>query len=276
MSAQNKVVFQLLNIIGVVSTVLVNYLSNWLTLNGNTVGSVSDSIPNLFAPAGITFSIWGIIYSLLFAFTAYQGRDIFTPKKVEMPFLHKIGYFFFLSNLANIGWIFAWLYESYLLSLVLMLVIFITLLIIYLRLEIALPDSEVPKNERWLVQLPFSVYLGWITVATIANTTSVLVVARGPGTAQLLGIGDATWTVLVILIGALIGGLTVFRRKDVAYGLVVIWAYLGIVIKRSNPAFPPQPTIILATWVSIIAIGVVIGFIVWSIVKTPEKTESPS
>lgn len=276
MSTQNKVVFQLLNIIGVISTVLINYLSNWLTLNGNTVGSVSDSIPNLFAPAGITFSIWGIIYSLLFAFMVYQGRDIFASTKVEMPFLHKIGYFFFLSNLANIGWIFAWLYESYLLSLVLMLAIFITLLMIYLRLEIALPNSEVTKNERWLVQLPFSVYLGWITVATIANTTAVLVVTRGPGNTQLLGIGDATWTILVILIGALIGGLTVFRRNDIAYGLVIIWAYLGIVIKRSNPAFPPQPTIILTTWASIIAIGAIISFIVWSMMKTPENAENSS
>ncbi|NYT13445.1 MAG: hypothetical protein GKC01_02915, partial [Candidatus Methanofastidiosa archaeon] len=113
---KNKSLFQILNILAVIGTLFVNYLSNALPLNGKTAGQLSDEIPNLFVPAGLTFSIWGVIYILIILFAAYQARDLFSKKKIEMPFLKKTSYYFFLAGLANMGWIFAWHYQQVLLS----------------------------------------------------------------------------------------------------------------------------------------------------------------
>ncbi|MEM3069014.1 MAG: TspO/MBR family protein [Nitrososphaerales archaeon] len=202
--------------------IVVNALANILPLNGKTTAEISDSYPNLFTPAGYVFSIWGLIYALLLIFAVYQAL----LSQREKTFLHKIGFFFVLSCIANISWIFLWHYEQIILSLALMFVLLITLIVIYLRLNIGRSDASL--KERLYVHLPFSVYLGWITVAPIANVAAALTAINWDG----WGISDVTWTILVIIIAMIITLSVIITRKDIAFSLVIVWALIGIIIKQ--------------------------------------------
>jgi len=216
----------ILNLLSFVSIVIVNYLAVTLPLNNKTTGVLSDQYPNLFVPVGLTFSIWGIIYLLLGIFIVYQLVYAFKKDTQNSSFLEKIGILFFVSCLANFTWIFAWHFEMVPLSLFIMLILLISLIVIYQKLNIG--RSEASKSEKYLVHLPFSVYLGWITIATIANTTALLVNLNW----NRFGLSEPFWTIAVIIIGILIALFMLFYRKDIFYSLVVDWALLGILIKR--------------------------------------------
>ncbi|KYC50098.1 MAG: hypothetical protein AMQ22_01508 [Candidatus Methanofastidiosum methylothiophilum] len=250
----NKQMFQILNIVAVIGTLIVNYLSNALPINGKTAGQLSDEIPNLFVPAGLTFAIWGVIYILLIMFAAYQARDLFKKEKIEMPFIKKTSYYFFLAGIANMSWIFAWHYQQVLASVIIMLVLFASLLKIYLNLDIG--KEIVSRKERIFIQVPISVYLGWITVATIANITAFLVTINWDG----LGISDVLWTMIVIIVALIITLLMIITRKDVAYSLVIVWALLGIYIKRTNPLYGLQNEVALTA--AVCALIIVLAIIV--------------
>jgi hypothetical protein len=256
-SRGRKKALQVGNILAMIITIFVNALAVILPLNGKTTEYLSDQYPNLFVPAGITFSIWGIIYILWVVFAVYQARDLFKKEEIEMPFLHQITYLFILSSAANSAWIFAWQYEYVGVSLFLMIILLFSLLAIYVRLNIG--RSTVSMIERLCVHAPFSVYLGWITVATIANVTAFLVSVNWDG----FGISPLIWTLLVISVGVLITLLMLALRKDIAYSLVVFWAFLGIWIKRTTPAFTNNDvatTALIAMILIGIGILVVIGF----------------
>jgi len=193
--------------------VIVNALANILPINGQNTGQVSDSYPNLFAPAGITFVIWGVIYLLLALYCFYQ---IFYYENKEK--LVKVGIIFSISCVANSVWIFSWHYNIIPLSMCLTLVMLVCLILI----------TRTMKNETFIVRVPFSVYFGWLTVATIANATVLLVYWDW----NRFGISAEVWTIIIIIVGMLIGGITMLKYKDIAYGLVLIWAYIGILIKH--------------------------------------------
>jgi hypothetical protein len=243
-----KKMFQIINIFSFLAVLVVNGMANAIPLGGNTTGELSDLYPNLFVPAGLTFSIWGVIYLALGIFIIYQARDLFSGKQIEMPYLQSIGWYFFISCLANAGWIFAWHYRQTLLSLVLMLVLLFSLILIYTNLDIG--RQPVNSAIRNYVHLPFSLYLGWITVATIANITAVLVRYNWNG----WGLSEVFWTVLVILAGTVIALINIFQRGDIAYSLVVGWAYLGIIIKRYSADSQPIMTIIITAGLGIVLI----------------------
>lgn len=240
------------NSVAVIATIIINALAVILPLNGKTTQELSDNIPNLFVPAGITFSIWSVIYLFLIIFMIYQIMDL--TKKQDMAYLEKIGGWFMLASLANIIWIFLWHYEYVTLSLLAMFLLFVSLLIAYLKLNIGL--TKVPTKEKMAVHATISIYLGWLTVATIANITAVLV-KQGVGDLYL---GEANWTMIVIIVAALISILVLIQRKDVAYNLVIMWALLGIVIKRLNPdpIYGVQTNIAIVAAIAIIFIGCII------------------
>lgn len=223
---KKKLVLQTLNLITLVITIIINYAAATIPLGLGNTGYISDLYPNLFVPAGITFSIWGIIYIFLGLFVVYQIRDIFKKDKVEMPFLEKISYLFILSNLANSTWILFWHYGLIYLSIIAMMVILLSLIGIYIKLEIS--KNKMNAREKWFVQIPFSIYLGWITVATIANVTAVLISAGVEGEGLIAEI----LTIAVISVAVLITVAILYLRKDYAYSLVVLWAILGILLKQ--------------------------------------------
>ena len=237
--SSSVLVLSILNLLGFLGTVVVNALANILPINDITTGELSDLYPNLFVPAGLTFTIWGLIYVLLAIFVIYQLLPSVrrAPQKIE--FVQRIGPLFFISCLANIGWIFAWHYQIVPLSLVLMLILLGCLLAIYVRLNIG--KSQAPKAQRYLAHLPFSVYLGWITIATIANVTALLADINW----NAWGLGEQFWAVAVIIVGIAIALSVIFTRKDIYYSLVVDWALLGILLKRLSATTPAQSVVVI-------------------------------
>jgi len=242
------------NILSVLIAIMVNALAVLLPLNGKTTQELSDKLPNFFVPAGLTFSIWGIIYILWIVFAIYQARDLFKKDEITMPFLSQITWLFILSGVANSVWIFLWHYEYVGLSLLVMILLLGCLLAIYVRLKIG--KTSVTMREKLCVHVPFSVYLGWITVATIANVTAFLVSIQWDG----FGIDQLTWTILIIAVGTLLTYLMLALRKDLAFSLVVLWAFFGIWLKRM--AQPNTITDInVATTVSIAIVLIVAGLL---------------
>ncbi|MHC1719807.1 MAG: tryptophan-rich sensory protein [Clostridiaceae bacterium] len=205
--------------------VAVNAMANILPINGQGTGQVSDAYPNLFAPAGITFAIWGLIYVLLASYAVYQ-TELFQKNKgyLKKNFLDKIGIYFSISSIANAIWIYSWHYQIIVLSMLLMLMILFCLVSIT-KLII---NADLSNTDKIFIKLPFSIYFGWITVATIANATVLLVSIGWDG----FGLSQTIWTVIMIFAGAAIGLATMLRNKDIAYGMVIIWAYTGILFKH--------------------------------------------
>ena len=249
-----KRLLQIGNILAVIITILINTLAVILPLNGNTTQELSDNLPNLFVPAGITFSIWSIIYILWFIFAIYQARDLFKKEEINMPFLQQISILFIVSSIANSTWIFLWHYEYVGLSLLVMIILLFSLLAIYNRLNIG--RSIGSMAERLWVHVPFSVYLGWITVATIANITAFLVSVNWDG----FGISELNWTIIIIAVATFLTILMLALRKDIAFSLVVLWAFFGIWMKRTTL---PNTTIDInvATTITIAIIFIAIGLL---------------
>jgi hypothetical protein len=249
MSKSRHVLYlSILNLLGFLATVVVNALASILPINGITTGELSDLYPNLFVPAGLTFAIWGLIYVLLGIFVVYPLIPSVRRDTQKVEFVRRIGPLFFVSSIANIGWIFAWHYQILPLSLVLMLILLGCLLAIYLRLNIG--KSEAPKAQRYLVHLPFSVYLGWITIATIANVTALLVdIVWGRW-----GLTQQFWAVAVIIVGIAIALSVLFTRKDIFYCLVVDWALLGILLKRLSDTTMGDQNVVIVTIVGLVLV----------------------
>jgi hypothetical protein len=245
------VVRQLVNLLAVLATIVVNLLANALPINGQTTGEISDRFSVYFVPAGYVFSIWGLIYVGLVAFAIHQVL----PSQRESASLRRIGYWFALGSLANMAWIFLWHYELFPATLVAMAVLLLSLIAIYLRLDIG--RVPVAAGERWLVHIPFSIYLGWIAVATIANVTAVLAYWRWDG----WGIGPELWTVIMLVVGGALAVAALLTRRDAAYSLVAIWAFAGITVKNVT-------TITVATASALVALIVALVLVVQTLRRT--------
>lgn len=218
------IVRQVVNILATVLVLTVNALANALPINGLTTGDVSDQFERYFVPAGYVFGIWGLIYVALVGFTVYQAL----PSQRENPHLRRVGYLYALTCVANVAWLFLWHYEQFIWTLVAMFSLLVLLIAIYLRLRIG--RVRVPPLDTWLVHVPFSIYLGWITVATIANVTVTLEFLNWNG----WGLAPEWWAIIMLIVGGLIASLVSITRGDVAYVLVIVWAFAGIVVSQSD------------------------------------------
>jgi len=233
----------------------VNGLANALPLNGVGTGEVSDSYGNLFAPAGLTFAIWGVIYVMLGAHVLYQWGLFRGAAAADASLLDRVGVLFTATSLANVAWIFAWHWDLIALSTLFMLVLLGCLITIARDLAAA----RLSRAERWFVRLPFSVYFGWITVATVANVTVLLVQQEWGG----FGLAEAVWAVLIIAVAAAIGTAVILRHADIAYGLVLVWAFLGILIKHVSAAgFDTQYPAVIGVVIACLAMFVVAAAVV--------------
>jgi hypothetical protein len=241
--------------------VTVNALANILPINGETTGGVSDAYKNLFAPAGITFAIWGVIYIALAAYTIYQtGLFQKNNSKNSVDILEKVGLYFSISSIVNSVWIFSWHFHLIPLSMLLMAVILGCLIVINQTIN----KEKLYGREKLFIKLPFSIYFGWITVATIANATTLLVSIGWDG----FGISEPIWTVVIIFVGLIIGIATILRNRDFAYGLVIIWAYAGILIKHTSEiGFANQYMQVITTVVVCIVLLIIADTYVFSKVR---------
>lgn len=243
---------QILNFLAFVLVIVVNALANRIPIGGRTTGEIADMYPNLFTPAGFTFAIWGIIYLGLALFALYQA-GLLPGVNNGRGVVRDIGWLFILSSLANVSWLLAWHYDMILLSVVFMLLLLVTLIGIYQRVR---NRDMVSGLEKWFVRVPFSLYLGWISVATIANITVALVSVNWNG----FGISPQIWTVIVILVADLLALSFLARRSDVWYGLVVAWALFGILYRHLTFFAGQYPAVVYTSLISIavLVLGVIL------------------
>ncbi len=200
---------------------VMNYASTALPLNGRTPAEISDSFNVLFVPAGYVFSIWGLIYIALLGYTIYHSL----PAQRANPRLQRSGWLVAATSLVNGSWIFFWHFGYYVLSLAAMLALLGLLIAIYLRLDVG--RTRFKGAERFTVAFLASIYLGWITVATMANITAVLSYLGWKGG----GISGTAWTVVLLAAGVAVAAISAFTRHDATYLLVLSWAFAGISVR---------------------------------------------
>lgn len=212
---------QLLNGLGLLLVLAANGLANGLPINGYTTGELSALYPNLFVPAGFSFIIWGLIYFFLLGFVIFQSEGLFSPEKAPKV-VGLVGGWFFLSCLANVSWILSWHYRLPALAMALMLLLLFCLIQIYRNLGPGVRPSNI--WERTWVHVPFSLYLGWISVATIANATALLVHWGWQGG----GLPEEIWAAGMVIVAGLLALFFLQRVYDWVYAMVIIWACYGI------------------------------------------------
>lgn len=244
---------QIANTLTVLVALIVNILATTLPLNGQDTGEISDRFRVYFVPAGYVFAIWGVIYLGWIAFTIFQLR----PSQKENPRLRRLGFLFALSNLANAAWLFCWHYNLFGLSVMVMLFLLGLLITIYLRLDVN--RVSVTRAEYWSVDVLFSLYLGWITVATVANIADWLYLVGWDG----FGIAPQIWAVIMLVVASLLGLIVALTRCDIGYLLVLVWAFVGIALKQSS-----APTVVLSAW---ICAAVMLGLAIYSWIQ-PQRS----
>ena len=226
---------QIVNLLTVILALTINILASALPLNGQNTGEISDRFQVYFVPAGYVFSIWGLIYLGWIAFTIFQFQR---PQK-ESTRLRRLGYLFALSNLANAAWLFCWHYNQFGLSVLVMLALLGLLIASYLRLNVN--RAPVSRLEYWSVDVLFSVYLGWITVATVANISDWLYYIGWNG----FGISAQSWAVIMLFVASLLGLAMAIMRRDVGYLVVLVWAFIGIAVKQIS-----APMVVTSAWIA--------------------------
>lgn len=227
---------QFINIVALVFTLVTNSVSEAVPLNGQTSAQIANRLPIFFVPANYVFSVWGIIYTLLIVFIVYQAL----PSQRENPYLRKIGYWFALTCLTNGIWLVLFHYNLFALSMVAMIILLVALIVIYRRIEVG--HGAVSNATRWGIQIPFSTYLGWITVATVANAAYVLYDAQWNG----FGIGGEVWATIMLVVATAITLTIIVTRRDIAYSAVLLWALVGIVIKQSAVPLVAGTAVVMA------------------------------
>jgi hypothetical protein len=238
---------QILVIVATLATIVVNVLASTLPLGGKDTGQISDQFQVFFVPAGYVFSIWGLIYLGLIAYTVYQAL----PKQREEATLERVGFLYVGSALANIIWLFTWHYEVFPLTILFMLALLVLLIVIYLTLGTGRTATS-PAN-RWLVHVPFSIYLGWITVATVANFTSLF---SWLGWGNGYDTASAVWAAIMLVVATVVAVLMSVRHGDIAYIAVIVWAFAGIAVKHSGNTLVATTAWVMA---AVAAISLVVG-----------------
>ena len=253
---------QVVNILSFVAMVAVNAISSTVGINGATPGELSDAIPNLFVPAGLTFSVWGVIYLALLLFTVAQARGLFSAGQAGPEGTRRAGWLFLVSSVANVAWIFLWHYRLVGLSMLAMLALLLSLIAITTRLGTG--RSRAKPAERIFFRLPFSLYLGWITVATIANATALLVTWNWNG----FGLAPEVWAVALVVIATLVTIAVLAVRRDAAHALVVTWALVGIALKRAADSSAASRVVYLT---ALVCAAVVVAGVAVSAVRSALK-----
>ena len=240
---------QTANLLSVLLALIVNILATTLPLNNQTTAQISDRFKVFFVPAGYVFAIWGIVYIGWIAFTVYQ----FLPAHKESPRLRGLGYLFALSGIFNAAWLFCWQYDHFTLSVLVMLILLGLLIACYLNLNIG--RTSVSNAEKWCVDIPLSVYLGWISVATIANISDWLYFIHWNG----FGIDPQAWAVIMLIVASLVGLMMALMRRDSGYLFVFVWAFAGIALKQAA-----APLVANSAWVAVV---VALGLAIYAVLQ---------
>ena len=232
-------------IISLALMLVINILAEALPINGVTTGEISDRFQIYFVPAPYVFSIWILIYLALIGFCVYS----LTPQGLTDQKIDDITWWFVASCLFNVSWLFLWHYFQFTLTLIPIFGLFISLFIIYLRLQIGVVRRSF--KQMLLIDVPYGIYLSWATVAVVANVSQVLYALGWNGASMNAQI----WAVLMIWVSSLMGMSTIYTRREVAFPLVLVWAFIGIWVKNTDAPLVANMALTMAIVLVIITFG---------------------
>ncbi|TAF82927.1 MAG: hypothetical protein EAZ51_01365 [Sphingobacteriales bacterium] len=260
----------ILNFVFYVIAFSISMLSQYKVFNNQNNAQISAKYETLFTPAGVTFSIWGLIYLSLFGFIIYHLLCAYKYDSNAEPNkeIQKINYLFIINNIATAFWVYAFSYEYLGLSLVLIFIQLVTLISISIKLNLYSPHKSI--MSRLFTQIPLSIYFAWLCIATIANFSVYLVSINWSS-----GLDAETWVEMMIWTAVVLAVFMDIKKKNPYFGLVFIWALYGIQIERAKIDTVLYREIILNTWVAIAIIGltVLIRFIINYMNKSFTETE---
>lgn len=243
---KNSTLLIVMNIVAAVGTVIFNGLSQALPIGVSTNAEIANRLPIYFFPANLTFSIWGVIYIGWFAFAIYQAL----PAQRSNPFVRAVGWWFVLGSLGNIGWLLLFQNLQFAPSQVPITWLLLTLGIIYVRIRRV--DAGPSMGDRWAIFVPFSIYFAWAAVANVANITYILFPGEG---LTWLGLAQETWGAIMLVVAGTITGTVAYLNRDIPYVLVIVWAFVGIILR-----YPDVGAVALtAGAVATVAAAVVLG-----------------
>jgi hypothetical protein len=232
---------------------IMNAVATALPLGGLSVGEVSRRYDTLFAPIDFTFGIWGLIYLGLSIYTITQLVTDSAVIKAITPW-------FIAANILNGSWIIAWRLELLWLS----ALILALLLFCLFKINQITTAKRADLASTISVRAPFAIYFGWVTVATIANISSLLVQL---GFSEGFGLSAQAWTVVILVVAALIGSATALANSSPTYSLVLVWAFWGIYSRHTAESEWNQqfPDIILAVQILllVLALATLGAFVRW-------------
>ncbi|HEX8369917.1 MAG TPA: TspO/MBR family protein [Pyrinomonadaceae bacterium] len=212
---------QMLVIFATVGVIIINYLAGTGSINNTTPGEVSDKYPTLITPAAYAFSIWGLIYLGMILFGVYQAL----PSQTTNPHFLRTRTIYIAGCVANCAWIYFWLHERILIATAVIFILLAALVFINLNLKGA--NSML---ETWLVRVPFGIYFGWVTVASILNAAVALIFTG----VEASNTTATVWACVLIAAAATLGVLIRWKLSLAAYALTVAWALTAIAVKQSG------------------------------------------
>lgn len=233
-------------LIAILATLSVNILSNFFPPRGANIGEIANTILQgvQITPANYAFAIWGVIYLGLVAYGIYQLR----PTQRGKQTIRRVDSLLIIACIAQIVWVYLFTLQQFWLSVVAMLAILLPLIGAYVQLEIG--RKRVSREQRWMAHVPFSIYLGWISVATIVNIASALYISNWGGG----GISAEGWTAIMLIVGAVIAAVVGTQRVDIAFTLVFIWAYVAIAIRQLD-----KPAI----WITAVVAAIILALLLF-------------
>lgn len=240
---KNSMLLIVMNIVATIVTIIFNSLSVALPIGVATTADIANSVPIRFFPATITFSIWGLIYIGWIAFAVYQAL----PSQRSNPFVRAVGWWYVLGSLGNMGWLLLFQNLQFAVSTIPIVFLLVTLGIIYVNLRRV--SAKPSLGDIWAIFVPFSIYFAWAAVANVANLTYVLFPGEG---ALWLGLTQETWAAIMLVVAGVITGLVAYVNRDLPYFLVVVWAYLGIILRY------PDIQVLVITAAVVAAIGLLV------------------
>ncbi len=217
---------QFLTLVAILAAFGTNVASNLVPVGGETIGKIANTKFKdvLIIPANYAFAIWGLIYVGLIGFGIYQAR----PAWAQNLYLRRAGYFVVLAMVAQIAWVYIFLYRYFAWSLLAMVVILLATIAAYLRMGIGI--RRAIRQERWWLQAPISLYMGWISVATVVNVAIALHDAGW----HAEGMTATIWTIVMAVASTAISAILRWRRHDNVYPAVTVWALVAIAIGNLN------------------------------------------
>jgi hypothetical protein len=254
-------ILSFLNVVALAIHVTLSYFTQFRLINQQDVGQVSDAYDSVFTPAGITFAIWGVIYTALLFFCGYHIRMAFKQKDIHPANENvlRMGPWFVLNNIGAAAWLIVWTKGLITASMGLIIFQLLTLIIIHLKLNIHDPNSKT--DSKIFTQFPLSIYFAWLTIATIANISVYLLASGWKGFG--LEYSPIEWTRIMIGVAVFLTTLIVFARRNVFFGLVIIWALYGIILKRESINPTTYAEVIKTAWIGlgIVASSCIIQFL---------------